>query len=119
MFRTQWPYRVLGIHVLGRVIGSMGVNLNPHLRGLKNWRYESLLAVRSAMTSAEIGHWIGFVAMGLCIMVVWATERSWLLLTSNLIVNILGNAYLSLLQQYNKLRIDRIVSRAKVAGHSV
>ncbi|MCC6510861.1 MAG: hypothetical protein IT423_17295, partial [Pirellulaceae bacterium] len=93
-------------------------NFNQELRGLKDQRLETLLTVRCAMTSAEIGHWIGFVTMGLLAGAVWTAERNSLLLAATLILNVLGNACLSLLQQYNKLRIDQIVSRKKRTGQS-
>jgi hypothetical protein len=113
LFRSPTFYRMLGLHFAGRVIGRLKVNFNENLRGLKNQRAETLVAVRCAMTAAEIGHWIGFVAMGFMTAAIWMAEPSLPFLISNLILNFMGNAYLSLLQQYNKWRIDRLVSRKR------
>lgn len=85
---------------------------------MKDQRSETLQAVRRAMTSAEIGHWIGFGAMGVLTLAVWIAEQNIGLLAFNFSVNVFGNAYLSLLQQYNKIRIDRLVVRRELAERS-
>ncbi|WP_419190091.1 hypothetical protein [Stieleria marina] len=92
------------------------LNCNPGLKRVKNGQIETLVETRKALTIAEFGHWIGFVVMLAAIgaSIVAGVPSS--VLASHFVVNVLGNAYLSLVQQYNRRRVDRLIARAERRG---
>lgn len=69
---------------------------------------ETLQAVRTNMINAEMSHWIAFAAMlTLNLVVLW--YRGTGIAVAYLIFNIIGNLYPSLLQQYNRQRLAKVM----------
>jgi len=69
-----------------------------------------LTEIRKEMTIAEISHLIGFIFVTFVALYKSITEN-YLIGIGIMIINILMNLYPSLLQQKNKRRIDKIISR--------
>ncbi|RZL25246.1 MAG: hypothetical protein EOO96_23090 [Pedobacter sp.] len=80
---------------------------NPNLKMKRKTDIGEADKLRKEMTSAEINHLIGFVAVVIFIIVV-IFKGKYLLAMVMMIVNILMNLYPSLLQQENKRRIDKL-----------
>ncbi|MEM7034254.1 MAG: hypothetical protein AAF629_32225 [Chloroflexota bacterium] len=75
-----------------------------HKRDLATMR-----AIREQIATAEMSHWVGFIVMlGLTILA-WLS-RGTIVGLAYLVFNIIGNVYPSLLQQYNKRRLSRVIS---------
>lgn len=70
----------------------------------------SLKRLRDQMTSSEIEHLVGFDFMFL-IALVQLIYRNYTFMLILLLVNVFMNLYPALLQQWNKRRLDRIISR--------
>ncbi len=66
--------------------------------------------IRNEMTKAEIDHLFAFIFVSISIVVQFYNQKYALVLTL-LIVNIVMNLYPALLQQQNKRRIDKLISR--------
>lgn len=70
---------------------------------------KTLRVIRDNMACTEVSHWSGAVAMlGVTCIVWWHRGLAtglWFLL-----VNLVGNVYPSLLQQYNKRRLERVIA---------
>ncbi|MBL0012577.1 MAG: hypothetical protein IPP30_02120 [Flavobacterium sp.] len=84
--------------------------LNQKLKLNNTIEKADLHQLRQEMTSSEIDHLIGFVFVTIfALLKVYKSE--WLFALTIMIVNILMNLHPSLLQQQNKRRIDKILSR--------
>lgn len=68
--------------------------------------------LRDEMTKAEVGHLIGFAFVSVVAMYKGVTQSLLLALTI-MVFNVLLNLFPSLLQQYNKRRLDRLVKVIK------
>lgn len=88
--------------------------LNQKLKLNNTIEKTDLHQLRQEMTSSEIDHLIGFVFVTIfALLKVYKSE--WLFALTIMIVNILMNLHPSLLQQQNKRRIDKILSRTNRA----
>lgn len=67
--------------------------------------------IRDAMTRAEVSHLMGFGFVAL-LAVGMGFARSWMFAALMMLPNIVLNLYPALLQQENKRRIDRMLTRA-------
>lgn len=114
VFKTRREYERLGILPYMRAIKRFTVN--PGLKdGIHGWDIESLRDIRDHMTAAEICHWVGAIFMlGVTLIVAWVGKNAGVVV-AYVVLNLLGNVYLSLLQQYNKKRLDAILERAEQA----
>jgi hypothetical protein len=72
-----------------------------------------LIKLREVMTAAELSHLIGFVFILPIVFYYILIGKSALLIISMTILNILFNVYTALTQQYNKRRLDKLLSRMK------
>ena len=99
--------RLLGIRHFQWIVKNTPFKFFNHKIKLKNGKAD-LKEIRKEMTSAEIGHLIGFV-----FIVPFAFYKgivySPLFGLTIMAVNVLMNLYPSLLQQENKRRIDRLI----------
>ena len=119
LFRNARTYEQIGILHFRRLLVRSRLTMNPGLKdGIKDWDVESLKTVRDHMAGAEIGHWAGAVfLLGVTFAAAWF-RRNPTLVVGYLVLNLLGNVYLSLLQQYNKRHLDRILKLAAEARAS-
>jgi Na+/H+-dicarboxylate symporter len=72
---------------------------------------EQLIKLREVMTAAELSHLIGFVVLIPFIIYYITSGQSLLLIISITVLNILFNGYTALTQQFNKRRLDRLLTR--------
>lgn len=109
--RSERLNRLLGIGVVRWAVKNTPLRIfNPKLaiKGLPD--REGLALLRAEMTAAEVGHLVGFVAI--LPFAVWKFLQSGPAFgLTTLLVNILMNLYPSLLQQWNKRRLDRMLER--------
>jgi len=114
VFKTQQAYERLGILPFMRAIKPFTVN-HGLKNGIKSWDIDSLREIRDHMTAAEIGHWAGAIFMlGVTLIAAWFGISAWIIV-AYLVLNLYGNVYLSLLQQYNKKKLDAILELAEQA----
>jgi hypothetical protein len=85
---------------------------NTNIRFSSNRSKETLDSIRMHMANAEVSHWVGFFAM-LPVMVAAWWYRGFTVGLAYLILNVLGNLYPCLLQQYNKSRLNNVISITK------
>lgn len=104
-----------GALLLGLVIRKTPLRgFNPRLIYRGRPSIEKLSALKTEMDIAEIGHLIAFFVLGVFLLIPWAYYNIWYVLLLQ-VVNIIGNFYLVLLQQYNKRRIDSLIARLDLA----
>ena len=85
---------------------------NTNIRFSLNRSTEALDSIRKHMANAEVSHWVGFFAMLLIMVAAW-WYRGFAVGLAYLVLNVLGNLYPCLLQQYNKSRLIRIITATK------
>jgi len=78
----------------------------------RNRSLETLESIRMHMASAEVSHWVGFAAMLVLNVAAW-WYRGLTIALAYLILNILGNLYPCLLQQYDRRRLTRVITATK------
>jgi hypothetical protein len=110
LFASSKTYEKLGVLLYRKLLLANPFRmLNAKIFLTKNRDLASLKSVREAMATSEVSHWVGFVAMlGLTIFAWW--HRGSLVGLAYLFCNIIGNLYPCLLQQYNKRRLDQLIS---------
>lgn len=88
------------------------MTMNPGLKnGIERRDLAYLRAIRDSMNGAEIGHWAGAVGLlAVTVMAIWIGKSSSIIVLY-VVFNLFGNVYFSLLQQYNKLKLDRVLAR--------
>ncbi len=85
---------------------------NTNIRFTTNRTLETLESVKMHMTDAELSHWVAFFAMLVVNgFVLW--YRSPKMALAFLLVNIIGNLYPCLLQQYNRHRLAKVINATK------
>ena len=85
---------------------------NPNIRFSSNRSKETLDSIRVHMANAEVSHWVGFFAMLPVMVAAWWYRGSTVGL-AYLVLNVLGNLYPCLLQQYNKNRLNKVIAITK------
>lgn len=99
----------LGIELFKRILMNSPLRfLNPSIR--VEGKDTDLVSLRHRMTVAEINHLIGFLFVAAA-AVYQSSNISLTFGLSMMIPNVILNAYPSLLQQENKRRIDRLLTR--------
>lgn len=99
----------IGIHYFKWIVKNTFFKFfNPNLK-VKN-KSTDLVEIRKQMTIAEISHLIGFLCVVL-VTIYMGIAKSWLLALVITLANVLLNLYPTLLQQANKRRIDRVLTR--------
>lgn len=86
--------------------------LNQKLKLDRKLSLDELYELRKEMTIAEISHLIGFVFV-IFFALYKAAKYGLLFGLVIMLCNVLLNLYPSLLQQYNKRRLDRLIARAE------
>ena len=101
LFCVLWFRWFLQVTPLGRF------NRDIHFTGKRD--LATLKTIRDHMATAEMSHWVGFMSMLAMTFVAW-WHRGTIVGLSYVAFNLLGNVYPCLLQQYNKRRLDRLIS---------
>lgn len=110
LFANPKIYERLGVLWYRRFLLATPLRLfNTHICFTKRSDLELLKKVRGHIASAEVGHWVGFVTMlGLMIVAWWNYGLKVGL--GYLVLNVVGNLYPCLLQQYNKRRLCQVIA---------
>lgn len=103
--------KIIGIGIIKWiVINTFFKNFNPKLKLNGEISFSNLNLLRKEMTKSEIDHLIGFAYIMIFVFIkIFSQEYLFGLVM--LVINILMNLYPSLLQQHNKRRIDRLISK--------
>lgn len=102
--------RVLGIYVLKFLVTHTWYRrFVPGPKASGKSSIPELLKMRQSMTDSEIGHLIGFIVILITVLVLWITGFQQKFIPFLLAMNVFLNLYPSLLQQFNKNRIDQIM----------
>ena len=113
LFRNSRTYEALGILWFRRLLEVTPLgSFNRDLKFSKDRDLKTFLRIRSHMASAEMSHWIGFVTMLALTFVAW-WHRGTLVGIGYVFFNLFGNVYPSMLQQYNKRRLCRLIELAE------
>ena len=110
LFASSKTYERLGVLWFRRFLLATPLRLfNTNICFTKSRDLELLKKVRGYIASAEVGHWVGFVTMlGLMIAAWWNYGLKVGL--AYLVLNVLGNLYPCMLQQYNKRRLGQVIA---------
>lgn len=109
-YERRWLYEALGIRMFKRLMRSKAYRaVNPHFM-LRDGR-QGLRELADRMESAEAAHALLFATVSVVAVAVlfvrWFDAAVWLML-----FNVLFNGYPVMLQRYNRLRIQPLVTGA-------
>jgi|TARA_R110001592_G_scaffold325866_1_gene606534 Glycosyl-4,4'-diaponeurosporenoate acyltransferase len=109
--KNDFTNKILGLSIFGWIIkNSFFKVFNQKLKFKKGMSRKDLESIRSEMVYAEIGHLIGFLFILVFIFIkIGNGQYTYALLLLGF--NIIFNLYPTLLQQYNKKRVDNILKR--------
>lgn len=110
LFANSRTYERLGVLWFRKFLLATPLRFfNTKICFTQNRDLSLLKEIRGSIAAAEVSHWVAFVMMmGLNIVVWW--YRGPKVGMAYLFLNILGNLYPSLLQQYNKRRLGVLIS---------
>jgi hypothetical protein len=113
LFSGSKPYESLGVVWYRNFLLATPLRFfNSNIRFSGNPDLATLNSVMNHMKDAEVSHWFGFAAM-LVLNCVAAWYFSYKVVLGYVVLNILGNLYPCLLQQYNRRRLTRVVNSIK------
>lgn len=116
LFAGLKPYERLGVLWFRRILLATPLrSFNKHIRFSADRSLETLDSVRNVMIGAEVAHWVGFAAMLVLNVAVW-WYRGFEMALAYLFFNVIGNLYPCLLQQYNRLRLNRVIAAVEARG---
>lgn len=103
--------QIIGVGIVKWIVKYTFFNfLNPNLKFHKKTGIAEIKSIRNDMTKAEVDHLFAFLFVSLFIFSAIYNQKIFLALIM-LLINILMNLYPSLLQQQNKRRIDKLLSK--------
>jgi hypothetical protein len=113
LFSKSKSYERLGVLWYRKILLATPLRFfNTNIRISGNQTLESLESIKVHIANAEVSHWVGFAAMLVLNVAAW-WYRGLTIGLAYLILNILGNLYPCLLQQYNKRRLARVIAATK------
>lgn len=113
LFTGAKPYENLGVLWYRRFLLATPFKwFNTSIRFSANRSLEKFDVVLGHMIDAEVAHWIGFAGM-LVFSIAAFWYRGLEMASAHLILNLLGNLYPCLLQQYNRQRLNRVINSVK------
>ncbi len=114
LFSGTKPYETLGVLWYRRILLATPLRFfNSNIRLSAKRDLATLDSVIMHMINAEVAHWVGFAAMLVLNFVAWWYIGVKVAL-AYLILNIFGNLYPCLLQQYNRRRLTRVFTAIKL-----
>ena len=117
-FRDSKTYEVIGILWFRRLLKWTPLgSFNRDIRFTSKRDLGEFRTILDSMASAEISHWVGFVAM-LILTFVACWYRGPIVGFGYVVFNIFGNVYPAFLQQYNKRRLCRLILAAEQRAQS-
>jgi hypothetical protein len=110
LFVESKSYEMIGVLWFRRILLATPLRFfNPGLRLTSSRELAVLEDIRERMASAEVSHWVAFAWMLTLTPFAWWYHGLTVGL-SYVALNAFGNLYPSLLQQYNKRRLARLIS---------
>ena len=94
------------------LITSFWRHFNPKIKVTGKANHDELLTLRKEMTYAEISHLLAFISV-LVFAGITYSSKHYSFIIALLISNILFHFYPALVQQYNKRRLDIVLTRIK------
>ena len=118
LFSGLKPYESLGVLWYRSILLATPLRFfNSDIRFSANRSLATLDSVLMHMMNAEVAHWVGFAAMLVLNFAAW-WYFGFKMALAYLILNILGNFYPCLLQQYNRRRLTRVITAINVRSGS-
>ncbi len=110
LFANPKTYERLGVLWFRKFLLATPLRFfNPNIRLTQNRDLSQLKTIRGYIAAAEVSHWVAFAMMS-----VWMAAAWWYsglkVGVAFLVLNILGNLYPCLLQQYNKRRLAVLIA---------
>ncbi|MBK7895077.1 MAG: hypothetical protein IPJ90_09390 [Anaerolineaceae bacterium] len=110
LFKDSKTYEKIGILWFQRFLKVTPLgSFNGNIHFTQKRDLATLRAIREQMATAEMSHWVGFIVMLGLTVLAWFYRGAVVGLVY-VAFNVLGNVYPSLLQQYNKRRLNRVIS---------
>lgn len=110
--KSEAANRYLGVILFKKVlVKSFWKDLNPTLKIAGRPDKAKLIALRSEMTTAEIGHLVALLCTFIAVIVMHERRYYEDAIIPILICNIIFHVYPPLVQQYNKRRLDKVIDR--------
>ena len=110
LFSNLKAYENLGVLWFRKILLATPFGkLNNKICFTRNRDLKILKGIREHIATAEVSHWVGFVTMLALTVWAWWYHGSRVGLAC-LVLNIIGNLYPCMLQQYNKRRLFKVIS---------
>ena len=103
--------KIIGVGIIKWIVKNTFFKfLNPKLKFDRKMNISDVKNIRNEMTKSEIDHLFAFIFVILFVIATFYKQK-YLLAFTILFVNLIMNLYPSLLQQQNKRRIDKLLSK--------
>ena len=110
LFADEKIYERLGVAWFRRVLLATPLRLfNTQIKIPQNRDLQLLKDIRKHIATAEVSHWVGFAVMMVATIYAWMNYGPKIGL-SFVVLNVLGNLYPCMLQQYNKRRLYQLIA---------
>ena len=118
LFSGSKPYERLGVLWYRKILLATPLRFfKPNIRFSTSRNLATLDSVMVHIKTAEVVHWVGFEAMLVLNFTAWWYVGNEMAL-AYLSLNVFGNLYPCLLQQYNRRRLTRVIIAIKVRSES-
>lgn len=113
LFAKNSTYESLGVLSFRRFLSVTPLgSFNRDIHFTEKRDLETLRTIRNHMATAEMSHWVGFISMLGVTAAAWS-YRGPIVGIAYVLFNLLGNVYPCFLQQYNKRRLERLISMSE------
>lgn len=110
VFADEKTYERLGVAWFRKILLATPLRMfNTNIKIPKNRDLQLLKDIRKHIAAAEVSHWVGFAVMAVLTVFAWMSYGPKIGL-SFVVLNVLGNLYPCLLQQYNKRRLYQLIA---------
>ncbi len=118
LFSGSKPYERLGVLWYRWILLATPLRFfNTSIRFSAKRDLATLDSIMIHMKNAEVSHWIGFATMLAVNFIAWR-YLGLRIASTYLLLNIFGNLYPCLLQQYNRHRLTRVVTAIKLRSET-
>lgn len=112
--KSEWTNQIIGVGIVKWIVKNTFFKyLNQKLRFDRKTSISEIKNIRNDMTIAEINHLFAFLFVSIFVFVSIFNQK-FLLALLILFTNIFMNLHPSLLQQQNKRRIDKLLSKFEI-----
>ncbi|WMW80905.1 hypothetical protein RF679_01160 [Undibacterium cyanobacteriorum] len=110
LFADEKTYERFGVALYRKILLATPLRFfNTQIKIPKNRDLQLLKDIRKHIAAAEVSHWVGFVVMMVATIYAWMNFGPKIGL-SFVVLNVLGNLYPCMLQQYNKRRLYQLIA---------